>query len=58
MVAPRVPARTTSQNCHGSPVMGSMAVPSPTRNPAKGRISSEGMGMMTLSMATHRATPR
>ncbi len=57
-VAPSVPASTTSQNDHGWPVSGSVASPVPTRKPANGSTSSDGIGITTLSMATHRATPR
>jgi hypothetical protein len=57
-VAPTVPNRVTRITFHGWPVSGSIARPSPTRNPANGRTSSDGIGMITLSMATHRATPR
>ena len=57
-VAPIVPASTTSQYDHGCPVSGSTASPVPTRKPANGSTSSDGIGMMTLSMATHSATPR
>ncbi len=56
-VAPIVPARTTSQYDQAWPVNGSIATPSPTRKPANGSTSSDGIGMTTLSRATQKATP-
>jgi hypothetical protein len=55
---PIVAATTSSGMLHGAPVIGSMEVVSAARKPANGSTSSDGIGMMTLSMATHRATPR
>ena len=57
-MAPTVPASTVRATFHGAPVSGSMLVPWPTRKPANGSTSSDGIGMMTLSIATQIATPR
>ena len=58
MSDPIVAATTSSGMLQRAPVMGSMEPGSAARKPANGSTSSEGIGMMTLSMATHRATPR
>ncbi len=55
---PRVANTTRIGTFHGEPVRGSSDAVSAARNPAKGRMISDGIGMMTLSMATHRATPK
>ena len=54
---PIVATTTTIQKFHGWPVIGSSWVGSDTRNPAYGRISSEGSGTMADSMAIASMTP-
>ena len=51
-------AITTSQKFHGPWVIGSTLVVSETRNPAKGRISSEGSGIIANSIRLATRTPR
>ena len=51
-------ATTSSGIVHRTPVIGSMDPGSAARNPANGRITSDGIGMITLSTATQRATPK
>ena len=46
MVFPMVATMTTIQKFHADPVIGSTAVGFETRNPANGRISSEGSGII------------
>ena len=53
-----VAAVTSNGIDHGCPVIGSIELGSAARKPANGSTSSDGIGMMTLSTATHRATPR
>ena len=55
---PIVPTITTIQKLQGWPVMGSIWLGSETRKPAKGRISSEGSGIIADSMAMASITPR
>jgi hypothetical protein len=55
---PTVAAATSSGMVQGWPVSGSTDDGSAARKPANGSTSSEGIGMTTLSMATHSATPR
>ena len=50
-VFPMVATTTTIQKFQGWPVSGSIWVGSDTRNPAYGRISSEGSGIIADSMA-------
>jgi hypothetical protein len=57
-VLPTVANTTTSQKFHGAPVSGSIWVGSDTRNPAYGRISSEGSGIIADSIAIATMTPR
>ena len=55
---PIVANTTTSQKFHGWPVSGSICDGSDTRNPAYGRISSEGSGIIADSIAIAIITPR
>jgi hypothetical protein len=57
-VFPMVAMTTTIQNDHGPRVSGSIWPGSEMRNPAYGRISSEGSGIIADSMAIAAATPR
>ena len=58
MVFPMVATMTTIQKFHGDPVIGSTAAGFDTRNPANGRISSEGSGIIADSIAIAAPTPR
>ena len=58
MSDPMVANTTRRGMLHGEPVMGSREPASAARKPANGSTSSDGMGMMTLSIATQSATPR
>ena len=53
-----VAAITTSQKFQGWPVSGSIWLGSETRNPAYGRISSEGSGIIADSTVIAISTPR
>ncbi len=55
---PIVAATTSSGMLQPPPVIGSMEPGCAARKPANGSTSSDGIGMMTLSMATQSATPR
>ena len=55
---PIVATITAIQKFHGWPVIGSIAVGSETRNPANGRISSDGSGIIADSIAIASSTPR
>ena len=57
VVFPAVPTRTVAQKSHARPVSGSICVGSETRNPAKGRMSSDGRGTIALSMVMATKTP-
>src|SRR3954452_19263050 len=57
-VFPIVATTTVIQKLHGWPVSGSIWVGSDTRNPAYGRISSEGSGTIADSIAIASSTPR
>ena len=57
-VLPIVPATTTAQNSQGPPVSGSTLLGSEMRKPAKGRISSEGSGIIADSIVIATSTPR
>src|SRR5512135_986497 len=56
-VLPSVATMTTIQKLHGWPVRGSILVGSETRNPANGRISSEGSGIIADSIVIAMKTP-
>ena len=58
MVLPRVATTTTIQKFHGWLVKRSIWVGSDTRKPAKGRMSSDGSGIMADSMAMANMTPK
>ncbi len=55
---PSVPTITTIQKFQAEPVIGSTAVGSETRNPANGRMSSEGSGIIADSIVIAMKTPR
>ena len=55
---PIVATTTVIQKLHGWPVIGSIWLGSETRNPAYGRISSEGSGIIADSIAIATITPR
>ena len=55
---PIVATMTTIQKFQGWPVSGSIWLGSETRNPAYGRISSEGSGIIADSIAIATITPR
>ncbi len=57
IVFPIVATTTAIQKFHGWPVIGSIAVGSETRNPANGRISSDGSGIIADSMPIAAARP-
>ena len=54
---PIVAKTTTIQKFHGEPVSGSIWLGSETRNPAYGRISSDGSGIIADSIAIASITP-
>ena len=54
---PIVATITTIQKFQGRPVSGSSWLGSDTRNPAYGRISSEGSGIIADSIAIASITP-
>ena len=58
IVLPIVATRTTIQNSQRPWVSGSTLVGSEMRNPANGRISSEGSGIIADSIAMAAITPR
>ncbi len=58
IVFPIVAATTTIQNDQAPWVSGSIWFGSETRNPAYGRISSEGSGTIADSIAIATVTPR
>src|SRR5215212_1861503 len=57
-VLPAVAATTTAQKLHPDLVKGSTAAASETRKPAKGRISSDGSGIMADSIVIAIITPK
>ena len=57
-VFPMVATTTTIQKFHGWPVSGSIWLGSETRNPAYGRISSDGSGIIADSIVIASMTPR
>ena len=57
-VFPSVATTTTIQKLHGPFVSGSIFAGSEMRNPANGRMSSEGSGIIADSIAIASRTPR